>query len=47
MAVGTQLIFLNATDYVELQVMQNSGGAINTQVTSPEQSTLNVVWVGS
>lgn len=47
MAVGTQLIFLNAADYVELQVMQNSGGSINTQVTSPEQSTLNVVWIGS
>ena len=42
-----RLVFLNAGDYLELYGFQNSGGAINTSVTSDEQSQLSLTWEGS
>lgn len=41
------LVFLNVGDFVELSALQNSGGALNTAVTTSEQSTLGAVWVSS
>lgn len=39
-----KLIFLNASDYIELMALQTSGGALNTYVTAPIQSMMSVEW---
>ena len=41
------LIFLNVGDFSELSALQNSGGALNTAVTTSEQSTFAAFWVSS
>jgi len=40
----TKLVFLNVGDYVELQVYQTSGGALNTAVVAEGASNMSVVW---
>lgn len=40
----TKLLFLNVGDYVELQVYQNSGGALNTAVVAEGAPSMTVVW---
>lgn len=44
LAARAMLVFLNAGDYVELQAMQSSGGALNTEVTAATQSMFSVSW---
>lgn len=39
-----ELVFLNVSDYVELFAFQSSGGALNTAVTTDQQSRMNVRW---
>lgn len=41
----TKHLFLDVGDYVELYAYQESGGALNTAVTSAEQSQMTVRWV--
>jgi hypothetical protein len=41
----TKKIFLNVGDYVELQVFQTSGGALNTTGSSTDQPSMSVKWV--
>lgn len=36
--------FLNVGDYLELSAFQNSGGALNTAVSTVEQSTMSLHW---
>lgn len=43
----TKHVYLNVGDYVELTAFQNSGGALNTNVTSNEQSSMMVRWVSN
>ncbi|WP_367128333.1 hypothetical protein [Saccharothrix sp. HUAS TT1] len=45
---GARTIFvdLTASDYVTLQAMQDSGGALSTYVTSPVQATMTVEYKG-
>jgi hypothetical protein len=38
------LVYLNVTDYLELQAFQTSGGALNSNVATGEQSSMAVVW---
>lgn len=40
----TKLVFLNIGDYVEMQVYQNSGGALNTAVVAEGAPSMSVVW---
>lgn len=40
----TALVFLNAGDYVEISISQNSGGNLNTFVTGPNPS-MHIWWV--
>lgn len=40
----TTLIYLNVSDYVEAYAFQNSGGNLNTAVTTYEHSSLTVQW---
>lgn len=42
--LGTDFVFLNVNDYVEMFAFQSSGGALNTAVTTDQQSRLNVLW---
>lgn len=42
----TILVALTAGDYVTLQAMQDSGGALSTYATSPVQSTMTVEYKG-
>lgn len=37
-------VYLNVSDYVELQVWQNSGGALNTGVLAESASSMTVAW---
>lgn len=39
------LVVLAISDYIELQARQSSGGALNTSVTSDDQSTMSVWYV--
>lgn len=41
------LMYLNVSDYVEVQVNQTSGASLNTNVTAPYQSFMSVIWVSS
>jgi hypothetical protein len=41
----TALVFLNVSDYVEVQVLQNTAGALNTNVASGYASTMEVHWL--
>jgi hypothetical protein len=43
----TKTVFLNVGDYVELFGLQSSGGALGTDVTTLDQSTMSVRWVGT
>jgi hypothetical protein len=43
-AAASREVFLNVGDYVELYALQNSGGAMTTSVTSPQNSYMNVKW---
>lgn len=43
----TKLVYLAIGDYVELQVFQSSGGALNTGVLANEQSGASVKWVSN
>lgn len=38
------LFFQNVGDFVEMILFQNSGGAVNTEVSGSQQSTLVAVW---
>lgn len=39
-------VFLNVNDYVEVQMYQNSGGAVNTSATGVDfTSSMSVLWV--
>ncbi len=38
----TKKVYLNIGDYVELCILQTSGGALNTAVTSVEQSSMSI-----
>jgi len=38
------LFFLNVGDFVEMILFQNSGGALNTEVSGSQQSTMMCVW---
>ncbi len=40
-------VYLNVGDYVELQGFQNSGGALNTDVTAGDQSSMSVLWISN
>lgn len=42
---NTMLVSLSASDFVELEAWQNSGGTRATVVTTENQSTMTVVWV--
>ena len=44
-AARSKLLYLNVSDYVELQALQNTGGALNTNVTTDGQSSMSVQWV--
>lgn len=46
-AARSKHVFLNVGDYVELTAFQNSGGALNTNVTSNEQSGAMIRWVSN
>lgn len=46
-AARTKHFYLNAGDYVELQLFQNSGGNLNTDVTTADQSHVSIRWVSS
>lgn len=46
-AARSKLVFLNVGDYVELTLFQNSGGPLNTNVTSNEQSSAMIRWVSN
>lgn len=37
-------VYVNVGDYVELQVYQNSGGALNTDVTGDSASSMTLGW---
>ncbi len=41
----TREVFLALTDYVELQIEQNTGGALNTSVVAGQQSMATIRWV--
>jgi len=43
----TKQIYLNVGDYVELQAFQSSGGNLNTDVTTTNQSHMSVRWVSN
>lgn len=43
----TVTVFLNVGDYVEFHVYQDSGGALNTSVTTDTYSGLEIRWVGN
>lgn len=43
----TRQIFLNVNDYVEVQTLQTSGGALNTGVDANNQSDVTCRWVGT
>ena len=38
------LVFLNVGDYVELQGLQTSGGALNVSILATAQATMNGTW---
>lgn len=40
----TTLVFLNVSDYVEMFALQNSGGNLNTSVTTTTQSRMSARW---
>ena len=40
----TKLVFLNVGDYVELIGYQDSGGNLNTGVTTREQPNMTIIW---
>jgi hypothetical protein len=42
-----RLVFLAVNDFLELQGMQTSGGALNSSVSSDIGSALAVAWMGS
>lgn len=46
-AAVTQSFFLNIGDFVEMRVFQNSGVALNTQVTVGNQAVMTVQFVGA
>ena len=39
-------VYLNTGDYVELVAFQESGGTLNTNVTTFNQPSMSVLWVG-
>jgi|SRR5881394_3394713 len=41
----TFFLFLNVGDYVEFQIYQDSGGNLNTAVSTDQQTTMMVRWV--
>jgi hypothetical protein len=41
---ASSLFFLNVNDFVEMILFQNSGGAVNTEVSGSQQSTMICVW---
>lgn len=43
----TKTIFLNVGDYVEIGVIQASGGSLNSAVTGADQPAFSVRWVGT
>lgn len=43
----TELLYLNAGDYVELNAYQTSGSPLNTVVSGVAMSTMNVIWQGN
>lgn len=43
----TKTLFLNVGDYVEVFGLQSSGGSLNTDVTTLDQSSMSVRWVGT
>lgn len=40
-------VYLAAGDYLELQAWQNSGGNLDTAVTSPAMSVMSALWVST
>lgn len=40
-------VYLNVGDYVELQGYQDSGGALNTAVSTDQQSCMSIRWVSN
>jgi hypothetical protein len=44
--LNVQIVQLNVGDYVELYGFQNSGGSLNTSVTTQSTSSMSVWWVG-
>lgn len=43
----TKKVFFNVGDYVEMMAAQESGGALNTAVTGPEQSVMGYRWISN
>lgn len=43
----TRKLYLAVNDYLELRAFQNSGGALNTGVTTSNQSSMAVHWVSN
>lgn len=41
------LVQMNVNDFLEVQLWQNSGGSLNTNVTNGLQPTLTAVWLSS
>jgi hypothetical protein len=42
-----EFVYLNVGDYVEAQGFQDSGGALNTAVSTDQQSNMTVRWVSN
>lgn len=45
--IRTKLIYLNVGDFVQLTAFQNSGGNLNTDVTTYQQPNISVRWVSN
>lgn len=45
--IAARAVFLNAGDYVEIQGMQSSGGALNTSASGEYVSALTATWQSS
>lgn len=47
LVMRTRKLFLNVGDYVEMLAYQTSGGALNTDVTGANQSTMSIKFVSN